>query len=342
MRAVDDGQKLKLLDLFSGIGGFSLGLERSGYFKTVAFCEIEKFPRRVLAKHWPEVPCYEDIRTLDASALSRDGIAVDAICGGFPCQDISFAGKGAGLAGERSGLWFEYARIIGEVRPKYVIVENVAALLGRGLDAVLGTLAALGYDAEWHCIPAWFLGAPHGRDRVWIIAYARSIEHQGTGNEIGRQTAEGFSSAAVADTESIKRNRSGSRAKSAGRGKPADGSEAVADAARERWGEAWQYSERSKKWASGCGALLADASPDHEQGQFASRLDEKIRQVARERQAGSCGHGIGQWATEPAVGRVAHGVPNRVDRLKGLGNAVVPQIPELIGHAIGEYNFQHR
>ena len=107
-------QKLRVLDLFSGIGGFSLGLERTGGFETVAFCEIEPFPRRVLAKHWPEVPQYDDVRTLTAARLAADGIAVDVITGGFPCQDISLAGKGAGLAGSRSGLWSEIARLSGE------------------------------------------------------------------------------------------------------------------------------------------------------------------------------------------------------------------------------------
>ena len=163
--------KLRVLDLFSGIGGFSLGLERTGGFETVAFCEIEEFPRRVLAKHWPKVPCYHDVRELTADSLAADGIAVDVICGGFPCQDISLAGLGAGLDGARSGLWTEYARLVGELRPEYVLVENVAALLGRGLDRILGDLAALGYDAEWHCIPASALGALHRRDRLWIVAY---------------------------------------------------------------------------------------------------------------------------------------------------------------------------
>ena len=166
---------MHLLDLFSGIGGFSLGLERSGAFKTVAFCEIEPYCQKVLAKHWPQVPIYDDVRTITAERLATDGIAVDAICGGFPCQDISCAGKGAGIEGERSGLWFEYARIIGELRPRYVIVENVSALLSRGLDRVLGTLAALGYNAEWHCIPASAVGAPHRRDRMWIVANSTSL-----------------------------------------------------------------------------------------------------------------------------------------------------------------------
>jgi len=166
--------KLRVLDLFSGIGGFSLGLERTGGFETVAFCEIEPYCRRVLAKHWPEIPIYEDVRRLTAANLAADGLAVDVICGGFPCQDISLAGKGAGLAGERSGLWRDYARLIGELRPQFVVVENVAALLSRGLGDVLGDLAAIGYDAEWHCIPATAAGLPHARDRVWIVAHADS------------------------------------------------------------------------------------------------------------------------------------------------------------------------
>jgi len=161
---------MKVLDLFSGIGAFSLGLERAG-FETVAFCEIDPFCRRVLAKHWPEVPCYDDVRSLTAARLAADGIRPDVICGGFPCQDISTAWTGAGIAGERSGLWREFSRIIGEVGPSHVIVENVAALLGRGLGDVLGDLATLGYDAEWHCIPASAVGTCHRRDRIWIIAY---------------------------------------------------------------------------------------------------------------------------------------------------------------------------
>jgi DNA (cytosine-5)-methyltransferase 1 len=128
---------LRVLDLFSGIGGFSLGLERTGGFETVAFCEIEPFPRAVLKKHWPEVPCYEDVRTLTAERLAADGIAVDVICGGFPCQDLSAAGKRAGLSGARSGLWGEICRLICEIGPRYAVMENVAGLLtgeGGGLD----------------------------------------------------------------------------------------------------------------------------------------------------------------------------------------------------------------
>lgn len=161
---------MNVLDLFSGIGGFSLGLERAG-MRTVAFCEIEPYCRAVLRKHWPEVPIYEDVRELTAGRLRADGIRVDAICGGFPCQDVSLAGDRRGLEGARSGLWREYARLIGELRPRLVIVENVPGLLSLGMGDVLGDLATLRFDAEWHCIPAAAIGAPHIRDRVWIVAY---------------------------------------------------------------------------------------------------------------------------------------------------------------------------
>ena len=167
---------MNVLDLFSGIGGFSLGLERTGGFRTVAFCEIDPYCRAVLRKHWPDVPIYDDVRTLTVERLEADGIGVDAICGGFPCQDISRAGNGAGIAGERSGLWSEFARLIGELRPRYAIVENVAALLDRGMGVVCGDLARLGYDAEWSVVSACAVGAPHMRQRVFIVAYPNGLD----------------------------------------------------------------------------------------------------------------------------------------------------------------------
>jgi len=170
---------MRVLDLFSGIGGFSLGLERAG-MKTVAFCEIDPFCRRVLRKHWPEVPIYEDIRSLTSDALRRDGIAVDLICGGFPCQDVSVANVvGRGIEGARSGLWFEYSRIIGELRPHYVIVENVPELLNRGMGAVLGSLAALRYDAQWRVLRGYDVGLPFIGKRVWIVATPSGSRRQG-------------------------------------------------------------------------------------------------------------------------------------------------------------------
>jgi DNA (cytosine-5)-methyltransferase 1 len=269
--------------------------------RTVAFCEIDPFCRAVLAKHWPDVPIHGDIRTLTAESLMADaddqgelqqGGAVgqerrwpgdrriEVICGGFPCQDISVAGAGAGIEGERSGLWSEYARIIGEVRPHYVIVENVAALLGRGLDRVLGDLAALGYDAEWHCIPASAVGAPHRRDRIWIVAYARSdsIRH-----EPGRRNG-------ACGTNQTEPRHDGSQ-------------EFVAHADRHN-----QHG-RGGTLQMGWGWRTKEIADDGELGRT-------------------------QWGVEPDVGRVAHGVPARVHRLRALGNAVVPQIPEIIGRAI--------
>ena len=156
--------KLKVLDLFSGIGGFSLGLERTGGFETVAFCEIEPAAQKLLNHHWPEVPVYEDVTT------ARFKESVDMVTAGFPCQDISQAGKGAGLAGERSGLFWQILRTVRLVGRKRLLLENVAALLGRGMGSVCGALAEVGYDAEWNCIPLSHIGAPHNRDRIWIIA----------------------------------------------------------------------------------------------------------------------------------------------------------------------------
>jgi DNA (cytosine-5)-methyltransferase 1 len=225
---------LTFVSLFAGIGGLDLGLERAG-MRCVGQVEIDEYATRVLAKHWPDVPRWRDVRDVGAHNLP----ACDLICGGFPCQDISEAGKREGLTGKRSGLWSEFARLVGEVRPRFVLVENVADLLVRGVDRVLGDLAALGYDAEWSIVSACAVGAPHTRERLFIVAYRDSI---------------------------ISQRR--------------------AQIAEQRW---------------------ADSSMD-----------------AYKR----------HWATEPDVGRVVYGVPARVDRLRGLGNAVVPQVAEYIGQLI--------
>lgn len=240
---------MRVLDLFSGIGGFSLGLERAG-METVAFCEIEPFQRGVLKKHWPEVPCYEDVRSLTADRLVRDGVGqIDVICGGFPCQDLSVAGKGAGITGERSGLWSEIVRLIGELGPRYVILENVAVLVSRGLGDVLGGLASVGYNAEWHCIPAYYTGSPQARDRIWIVAYPMQSRRKGRWS------------------------------------------------CRDWWGKASERQAGFVDWGS------------------YEKANDKL------------------WL-EPEVDRVAHGLSRSVDAINALGNAVVPQIPEMIGRAI--------
>ncbi len=166
-----------VLDIFSGIGGFSLGLEKPG-MKTIVFCEINSFCQKILKKHWPSVPIFSDITILtnkDFKTLPK----IDVIAGGFPCQDISVAGKGGGIAAKRSGLWKEFARLINEIRPKYAIIENVANLRSQGLISVLQDLWEIGYDAQWHCIPASAFGAPHRRDRIWIVAYPSCIGKAG-------------------------------------------------------------------------------------------------------------------------------------------------------------------
>jgi DNA (cytosine-5)-methyltransferase 1 len=351
-------KKLNVLDLFSGIGGFSLGLERAG-MRTVAFCEINPHGRAVLAKHWPGVPCYDDITKREF----REGEA-DVICGGFPCQDISAAGNRAGLAGERSGLWRELLRAIRVVRPIYAIVENVAALLNRGMGTVLGDLAEIGQDAEWNCIPARAVGAPHIRDRVWIVAAdpARGGHGlDGLGEALQRQL--NYPGADVADADSVSAwglpERTSSPQPSA-----SVRSEDVADPDREREPQS-QGRKRIKRRRSGDGgsdvpdaigervhvepiSITERSSPLFADGNGAVRemADAKcfgclavVEPVAGRAEGegatdpltdGSFPGWWRWWATEPDVGRVAHGVPARVDRLKGLGNAVVPQIPEAI------------
>lgn len=305
---------MRVLDLFSGIGGFSLGLERAG-FTTVAFCEIEPYCRAVLKKHWPDVPCYDDVRTLTIGRLAADGICVDVICGGFPCQDISVAGKGAGLAGERSGLWSEYSRLIGELRPRYAIVENVAALLGRGMDTVLGDLASLGYDAEWHCIPASAVGAPHRRDRIWIVAYPDASQRWAICGSCGRMEGK----------ERLSQGEKGSSGP-----KPGNTPLANTDSGR-------PAQHAGCECEIGLGVVIgSEAMANTNTGDEHGR--RRTLQVGWGGIASKIAHdgdiGRTQWGVEPDVGRVAHGISRRVDRLEALGNAVVPQIPEMIGRAI--------
>ena len=168
--------KLRVLSLFAGIGGFDLGLERTGGFKTVAFCEIDPFCQRVLAKHWPTVPCYEDVRELTAERLWADGITPNVIAAGFPCQDASVGqtqwGKRVGIHGERTGLFYEVTRLARELGVELVLLENVPGLLTAGFGYVLGAMADSGFDVEWRCLSASALGLPHRRNRLWIVGYA--------------------------------------------------------------------------------------------------------------------------------------------------------------------------
>jgi DNA (cytosine-5)-methyltransferase 1 len=161
---------VNVLSLFSGIGGLELGLERAG-MTVVGQVEIDDYCQRVLAKHWPEVPRHDDVRTCVQWWRSQPRPRVDLVCGGFPCQDVSQAGTRAGINGARSGLWEWMATAIGDLRPRFVVVENTPGLLARGMGRVLGDLATLRYDTEWATVPACAFGAPHTRERVFILAY---------------------------------------------------------------------------------------------------------------------------------------------------------------------------
>lgn len=270
--------KLTVGSLFAGIGGIELGLERTDGFETVWQVERDDYCRRVLAKHWPDVNRYEDVKNVGSDELRE----VDLICGGFPCQDISIAGDGEGIGGERSGLWSEMWRIIRGIRPRLTLLENVSALRHRGLGRVLGDLAEIGYDAEWDCLPAAAFGAPHLRDRIFIVA-TRPEQ---------RRT--------VADTGS-------------------------------RWGPNNELSA-GRDESRVCGATLADTTSTRREARGGDRLGAQGRFFSEAPHSGSGARG--PWETEPGVGRVVDGLSNRVDRLRALGNAVVPQVAEWIGEQI--------
>ena len=164
---------MRFVELFAGIGGFSLGFERAG-MECVGHVEIEPYAQKVLLKHWPDVPLLPDVTKVKGDEFGQ----VDLLCGGFPCQDLSVAGKQGGIHGSRSGLYDEIIRIAGVCRPKYIVLENVAALLSRcdWFGYVLGRLAEIGYNVEWEIVRASDVGAPHQRARVWIVAYQRKSE----------------------------------------------------------------------------------------------------------------------------------------------------------------------
>jgi DNA (cytosine-5)-methyltransferase 1 len=361
---------MKFGSLFPGIGGFDLGLERAG-MSCQWQVEIEDYPIKILERHWPEVHRERDIKDCSGENLEP----VDLICGGFPCQDISVAGAGAGLAGERSGLWYEMHRIIGDIKPRWVVVENVAALLSRGMDVVLRDLSTIGYDCEWHVIPASAVGAPHRRERVWIIARLRF----GVSKEADAQRTNANGKRSYRKKKHVKGKaelRNEQDCESGPVGKDVPNAHIVNEAMRRdsqvdaaamagRDGNA-RGGQRDSR--TGCTEITVQGSCDvpnaHGIRRNGGRDNRKKRHIQRDEKRNSpaslsdgeqsqlnsgevctvfpnaigvCLRAYGkQWEAEPSVGRVAHGIPRRVDRLKGLGNAVVPQIVELIGRRIME------
>jgi DNA (cytosine-5)-methyltransferase 1 len=343
---------MKVLDLFSGIGGFSLGLEQAG-MTTVAFCEKDKFCRQVLAKHWPDITIHEDVRDLDGKEYAN---SIDVVCGGFPCQPFSIAGKQAGQKDDRH-LWPEMLRVIKESNPTWVIGENVSGFIRMALDDVCLDLESAGYEVQPFVLPACAVDARHRRDRVWIIArsladthgswelqqkrreqkergwtrYSREIV--GNPTDHGRNgrptpTEQGWSE----DIED--QSRSNIRSESSG------SSEAMANPDSGLSHESFEEIRSRRDAASSRSQDVAYAIGEGLQGREVSRDAEEERPTAIEHSAGfgdlSREHrGFTQdWPTEPDVGRVAHGIPNRVDRIKSLGNAVVPPLVAQIGRLI--------
>lgn len=304
---------MKVLDLFAGIGGFSLGLEKAG-METVAFCEINEYAQKVLKKNWPGVPIYEDVRQITANRLVSDGIGVDVITGGFPCQDISVAGNQVGIEGERSGLWTECARLLGDIRPKYAIFENVPNLLNGGdgnwFKRVLWDISKVGYDAEWKCIRASDVGAPHRRERIWIVCYPNSDRKSGE-----PLNAEKIFTPFFPNSNS----------------KSNWGREKLATNKTEWPQSAIDFANVRENVSNSNGKRL-----QRRRQQSQSLSEQKTRQSIRDRSETI----RNWWFAEPSICRVADGVPNRSHRLKCLGNAVVPQIPELIGRAIMEHELE--
>lgn len=373
---------LKVLDLFSGIGGFSYGLEKTGGFETIAFCEIDKHARKVLTKHWPNVKQYEDITELTYEKLQKDNLIPEVISGGFPCQDISVAGKQAGIIGKRSGLWSEFARLIEDVRPKWAIIENVSALKSKGLTLVLQDLAEIGYNAEWHCIPCSALGGLHRRDRVWIIAYpmananrfrtlSRRGEIQKENGEIPEwnnhaefsNTSKGTKETSMEDsrcsfgqrslfqrenvekiarriTNQLERSSSthqhdmaNSESKFSEWPQP-EGNSSGQPQAQIGNGSSNQrnvdYSNNTSSKGNGSTIGIQEEHPNVD----SSSSNEPQQIVGRQELELFAQYAQVFWAIESSVGRVVNGLPNRLHRLRQLGNSVVPQIPEFLGHCI--------
>ena len=273
---------MRIGSLFSGIGGLELGLEWSGLGHTVWQCETNPFCLSVLARQWPNATRYPDVKTL------TNPPPVDLICGGFPCQDVSSAGKGAGLAGSRSGLWFEFARIVDEARPEWVVVENVASGARRWVDAVCSGLGQLGYETLPIPLSAADVGAPHLRKRIFVVAHA-------IGEPGRRAYGEGPVLSGLV-------------------GEDGDAGHAHGQVARENRG-----------------AVPCDgACHAHGQGQSTEPVHGQVAGVCR------LASDSPAWTAPPEFRRMDDGIPRRVDRLRALGNAVVPQCAEVIGYFIQE------
>ncbi len=338
---------LKHLDLFSGIGGFALGLKWAGGFETVGFCEIDPYCQKVLHKNFPEVPIYDDIRTLE-----HDG-SVDIITGGYPCQPFSMAGKRKGAEDDRH-LWPAMFDLIKKHRPTWVIGENVAGHINMGLDDVLADLESEGYGTRTFIIPACAVDAKHRRDRVWIVAHtgeqSLSISNA-TGDRDNRASQGSSKKARRSHRKQAEQFTIYSEIQSM-----ADPSSKGLQDGRRSQDRRSEKKSKSKRCRGKDGRIQPFPNPDslNAQGQQSSDTDPQEWPEQGQRQVGSQDASVGRvWTTKSGVGgnsngvsreldqfrddgipRVASKIPKRVDRLKGLGNAIVPQIAEILGRAI--------
>ena len=307
------------LDLFSGIGGFSLALEKVG-FKTIAFCENDPYCRLLLQKHWKGVTIHNDIKKLEAKDIKEP---IDILTGGFPCQPYSVAGKQKGTDDNRY-LWPDMFRVIKEVKPTFIIAENVRGIIniqnGMVFETVCSDLEAEGFEVQSFIIPAAGVGAPHKRERVWIVGYSkhngsltskirgRNKETNAGSQERQNQTIESQRTSRSSNDEIVENSRRTLR-------QGAKLNEENADESRQ------ENANQFKRPSSTSEHNVADTKGVHVQGQQGRSRQEQSRRES-------------WWEFEPNVGRVANGVPGRVHRLKGLGNSIVPQIAEEIGKAI--------
>ena len=308
---------MKVLDLFSGIGGFSHGLDKVG-FKTVAFCEMDKYCKLVLQKHWKGVKIYNDVKELKGEEIIKEHGTIDIVVGGFPCQPFSIAGARKGTDDNRH-LWPEMFRIIKELKPRWVIGENVRGIVsiqnGMVFENVCTDLEGEGYEVRAFNIPAAGVGAPHKRERIWIVANSRCTLRQGSelegenANESKQENADQYQRSSSTSTDNVADTYT---RLSNGSVEEVQSGRQTFDTSSQRTDVAYTYSQRQQEQ---CGTESVQ-----KEGNKSQRSSSQARHTG--------------WESEPDVGRVAHGLSGRVHRLKALGNSIVPKIAEEIGRAI--------
>ena len=305
---------LKHVDIFSGIGGFPLGFEWAGLSEPSMFCEIDPWCRQVLRKHWPTVPITNDVKELanDPENLVPD---CDILTGGYPCQPFSVAGKQKAHEDDRH-LWPYLYQIITRKRPTYAVLENVYGHIGLGLDTVLLDLEAEGYSTRTFVVPACSVNAPHRRDRLWIIA-------KNVGNP------------SISRLDRLDRRRTGEESQN--RCKDVAYSDGKGLEGRKDSRDSEEEGQINNEQSTRCSDRTTVANSDSQRGSCRSTWREDAEDVGQSsRGEGNHRSRVEAWESEPNVGRVANGIPKRVDRLRGLGNAIVPQIAMQIGLTIKE------